>query len=78
MLCNHNDQIALEHNLNQGRSNEKHHYRYIVISRPHNYYGQKCPLISPLWPRYPESLFITPVCAYIKKNEQTTSVCKQR
>ena len=78
MLCNYNDQIALKHSLNQGRSNEKHHYRYIVIIRPHNYHGnKKYALISRLWPRYPKFLFIIPVCVYMK-NEQTTGVCKQR
>ena len=64
MLRDHNDQIALKHSLDYGRSSEIYHYSYIVIIRPHNYCGQKYPLISPMWPRYPKSLFLTPVYIY--------------
>ena len=31
--------------------------------------AKKCPLISPLWPRYPKSLFIIPVCIYEKTSK---------
>ena len=60
MLRDHNDQIALKHSLDYGRSSEIYHYRYIVIIRPHNYGKKKYALISPrnYYPR---------VCIYEKR-----------
>ena len=84
MLCNHNDQTALKHSLNQGRSNEKHNFpsKFWVSVRSLSLgliivMAKKYALISPLWPRYSKSLLNYPR-VYVWKNEQTTSVCKQR